>query len=53
MFENNNTTKTSITFFNGFDAKKTTTIVIAFFGGFAAKKVTATMSSPIFMVVLL
>jgi hypothetical protein len=52
MFENNNTTKTSITFFNGFDAKKST-IVIAFFGGFVAKKVMATMSSPIFMVVLL
>jgi hypothetical protein len=46
-------TTTSITFFNGFDAKKMTTIVVAFFGGFGAQKVTTAMSSPISMVMVM
>jgi hypothetical protein len=54
VFENKkNMTTTSITFFNGFDAKKMTTIVVAFFGGFGAQKVTTAMSSPISMVMVM
>jgi hypothetical protein len=36
----------SITFFNGFVAKKAMVIIVAFFDGFVAEKVTTTMSSP-------
>jgi len=54
VFKNKkNTTRTSITFFNGFDARKKTIIIVAFFGGFAVKKVTVAMSSPTSMVVVL
>jgi len=47
------TTIASITFFDGFVAKKKMATIITFFNGFITKKVTATMSLPFSMVVML